>query len=224
MVVDTSRLFNYLCAVIIFILAIQWRVAYCNQWESYFSSRIYDPPEQFVVAGLKKIATSGKGKVAIDLGSGIGHETKLLLDKGFKVVAVDSNPLALQYMKHLPGIAKHNTQLKTIPSKFENLNFSSLPRADLIISSFALPFVSQSQFNRVWQKIKANIKPGGYIIINLFDPHYSFYNNKHAMTFHTKDQALNLLKGFKIIEFREVKNNIQAGAKSLYYVIVAQKK
>ncbi len=195
-----------------------------NHWDEHFQTILDDPPEQFVVSGLNRIGEKGNGKVAIDLGSSVGHETKLLLQKGYKVIAVDSNAKALDYMMMQTGIRQYKPKLTTINSKFESLNFTKLPQADLVVSSFALPFVSRNKFKRVWQDITANIKPGGHIIVNLFDSSFSFYNNKSNMTFHTKSEAKALFTNFKIIEFREVRNDpLKPGTKNHYYVIVAEK-
>lgn len=220
---ETYRVSGFIS--LLFILFVGYSSFACaNQWDTYFQNQLTEPPEQFIISGLKRIPSAGHGSVAIDLGSGVGHETKLLLDRGYKVFAVDANERALHYMQYLPGISKHKSNLKTINSKFENLNFANLPRADLIISSFALPFVSKGNFHRVWENISNKIKPGGYVIINLFDAKFSFYNNKHNMSFHSKSEALALLKGFKVIEFRTVRSDSEkSNAKSIYYVIVAQK-
>ena len=44
------------------------------------------------------------------------------------------------------------------------------------------------------------------------------------MTFHTKNEAKALFTNFKIIEFREVRNDpTKPGTKNHYYVIVAKK-
>lgn len=220
---ETYRLFGLLCTILMLFFGYSVST-YANQWDAYFQNQLTEPPEQFIVSGLKKVPAAHPGSIAIDLGSGVGHETKVLLDKGYKVFAVDANERALHYMQYLPGISKHKANLKTINSKFENLDFANLPRADLIISSFALPFVSKGNFQRVWGNIAKSIKPGGHVIINLFDAKYSFYNNKHNMSFHSKSEALALFKGFNIIEFRTVRSDsAKAGAKNLYYVIVAQK-
>jgi len=212
----------------LFLLAILQHCGICqanqDQWDTYFASKLRNPPEQFIVSGLREIATSGSGKVAIDLGCGIGHETKLLLQNKYKVIAVDANARALHYMMLLPGMAKYKSNLTTINSSFETLNFSNLPQVDLIISSFALPFVPKQDFKRVWQNVIATIKPGGHIIVNLFDPNYEFYNNKDNMSFHTKSAALALFNDFNIIDFRVVKSaSLQQGENNLYYIIIAQK-
>lgn len=223
-VVETSRWGTFLGFILIMLFTAGVAKANNVSQDQFFKNILLDPPEQFVVSGLNKIPNSGHGKIAIDLGASVGHETKLLLQKGYEVIAVDSNARALQFLMLQPGIVKHKSKLKTINAKFEHINYSKLPQSDLIISSFALPFVPKKDFPRVWQNITSSIKPGGYIIINLFDPSYTFYHNQQDMTFHTKNEALALFNNFKIIEFREMRSDpLKPGSDNHYYVIVAKK-
>jgi tellurite methyltransferase len=218
------KVFGIISGVLLIIAFGIGRAQAQDHWDSYFQSILVDPPEAFIVSGLQNISENGNGKVAIDLGSGVGHETKLLLQKGYKVIAIDSNPRVYPYMLSQPGISQYKSNLQFIGSKFENINFEKLPRTDLVISSFALPFVSKHHFNRVWQNIVATIKPGGYIIVNLFDSKFSFYNNKYQMTFHSKNEAKALFSNFKIISFREMRSDpLKPGNQNHYYVIVAKK-
>jgi SAM-dependent methyltransferase len=221
-VVEKSRLMTLLGFIAILFCTVN--IAFANQWDHYFQSISHKRPEPFIVSGLKKIPDQGNGKIAIDLGASIGHETALLLQKGYKVIAVDSNAYAFKYMLQQPGIAKYQSHLTTINTSFEHLDFSTLPKSDLVISSFALPFVGKSDFNRVWNNIAATVKPGGYVIINLFAPGFTFPNTQKDMTFHTKQEALALFKNFKIIEFREMRNDPRKPGKDKhFYVIIAKK-
>jgi SAM-dependent methyltransferase len=222
--VENSRLISYLGFFYIMFFALGISHAQNGSQDEYFRSILLNPPEKFVVSGLNKIPNSGSGKIAIDLGSSIGHETKFLLQRGYNVIAVDSNSRALQFMMLQPGMTKLKSKLTTINSTFERLDFSKLPQSDLIISSFALPFINKKDFNRVWNDITSTIKPGGHIIVNLFDPGFTFFNNKYDMTFHTKNEAKALFSNFKILEFREMRNDpLKPGSKNHYYVIVARK-
>ncbi|MGD9591496.1 MAG: class I SAM-dependent methyltransferase [Candidatus Berkiella sp.] len=223
-VVGNNSLKILSCLMLVLFSSLITSLAKANSEDRYFQSIMHAPPEEFVVMGLSKIPGNGTNKVALDLGSSIGRETKLLLQKGYHVIAVDNNARALQFMKSQSGISKYKSNLKTVNASFENLDFKKLPKSDLVISSFALPFVPKSQFNRVWQELTASIKPGGHIIVNLFDPIYQFYSNNNEMTFHTKSQAQALFHNFTIIEFKAMRSDpLKPGSKNHYYVIVAKK-
>jgi len=197
------------------------------RWDKYFKRKMFDPPVGFVVEGLKRVPKYPQGQVAIDLGSGVGHETMVLLRNGFKVVAVDSDANSFKYMMKQRDIGQYQNQLTTVVSEFENLNYDALPQADLIIASFSLPFVSKDKFETVWNKIMNKLKPGGYFIGNLFDPGFTYFGERFRpkMTFHNKEQAIHLVnKDFKIIDFKAVHvDSLKKGTKNYYYVFVARK-
>jgi tellurite methyltransferase len=195
-------------------------------WEAYFKSKLRDPPAGFIVQGVDTIAQKNPNKTAIDLGCGIGHETLVLLKAGYKVTAIDSQPEAFEYMKQLPNIHQYQGNLKAIVSTFEKLDFQSIPKADLVIASFSLPFMKPQDFNRIWQQVVTKVKPGGYFIGNFFAPDFSFFADKfrHSMTFHSKMEAMALLNGFEIVGFQEV--NVPAtkpGTMKHYYAFIGKK-
>ncbi|MGD9591155.1 MAG: class I SAM-dependent methyltransferase [Candidatus Berkiella sp.] len=198
-----------------------------TRWENYFKSKLNDPPAGFVVSGLQYIDNNHPGKVALDLGAGVGHETMVLLKQGYNVIAVDGEENAFKYMMALPGIQNYRSHLRTIVSDFEKLNFKDIPPTDLVVASFALPFVPAKEFDKVWGNVVNTIKPGGYIIVNLFDSSFSFIEERFrpSMTFHTKEQALSLFKQFNIIYFNEVMNDAtKPGTQNHYYVFIAKKR
>jgi len=195
-------------------------------WEAYFKSKLRDPPAGFVVVALNALKQNNADKIAIDLGCGVGHETLELLKKGYRVIAIDSQPQAFDYMKQLPNLQQFQSQLKTKVSSFENLNFAELPEVDMIVASFSLPFMKPDDFNRVWTQVKGKIKPGGYFVGNFFAPDFSFFAEKfrHSMTFHNKLEAIALFNGFEIVGFQEV--NVpatKAGTMNHYFAFVGKK-
>lgn len=195
-------------------------------WEAYFKAKLRDPPAGFVIEGLEAIQQKNPHKVAIDLGCGVGHETLQLLQRGYQVIAIDGQAEAFEYMKQQPNIGPYLGNLRTVVASFEKLNFNELPSADLVVASFALPFMRATDFNSTWQKVVAKIKPGGYFIGNLFAPDFSFFADKFrgSMTFHTKPEALALFHGFEVVGFQEVKApGTKPGTMNHYYVFVAKK-
>lgn len=197
-----------------------------QRWDAYFKRKLNDPPTGFVVEALKSIPQQGQGKVAMDMGSGIGHETLLLLKEGYRVLAVDSQAVSFEYMKKLPGITPYQQNITPMTVRFQDLDFSSLPPLDMVVASFSIPFVSEADFNTVWNNVVNKIKPGGYFIVNLFDPEFTYFEQKFRphMTFHKKSDAMALFKGFKIINFTEVKMpSLKPGTRNYYYAFVAKK-
>lgn len=194
--------------------------------ERILSRKTKSSPRPFVVDALKAIPQKFDSAIALDFGSGVGHETLLLLNHGFNVVAIDSQKEAFEIMLNRPEFAKFKPHLKTIVSNFEGLNFSDLPDADVIVASFSLPFISPQLFDHVFMSIIKKLKIGGYFIGNFFDPGFNVFKEKDRknMTFHIKPEVLELFKDFKIITFNELKTPAKEPGKTDHtYEIFAQK-
>ena len=196
-----------------------------NVWESYLTKTLQWPVRPYIVRALSKIPAPKEGAVALDLGAGVGNETLLLIDKGFDVVAIDSEKIAFDLMLKRPEIIKQRGHLKTIQSTFQNLDFSSLPFVDVVLASSSIPFCPPTYFNEFWQNLVSKIKPGGYFIGNTFDLGFTKFKSSVNMTFHDKQQTLDLFKDFNIIRFEEVKRESKEnGQFEHFYIIFAQKK
>jgi SAM-dependent methyltransferase len=196
-----------------------------NVWESYLTKTLQWPVRPYIIRALSKIPAPKEGAVALDLGAGVGNETLLLIDKGFDVVAIDSEKIAFDLMLKHPEIIKQRDHLKTIQSTFQNLDFSSVPIIDVVLASFSLPFCPPKYFNEFWKNLVSKIKPGGYFIGNTFDLGFTKFKSSTDMTFHDKQQTLDLFKDFNIIHFEEVKKeNKENGQIDHFYIIFAQKK
>ena len=77
-----------------------------------------------------------KGKVAIDLGAGVGKDAKFLIDRGFKVTCIDKEEKSRRIIENK---IKNTDNLKFIVKDFEDIK---LHKADLIYSCFSLHFFS----------------------------------------------------------------------------------
>jgi tellurite methyltransferase len=194
-------------------------------WEPYLKKTLEWPSRPFIARSLSKIPNPKAGAIALDVGAGAGNETLLLLEKGFDVIAIDSEKVAFDLMLKRPEIIKHQSHLKTIQSTFQNIDFESLPLVDAVVASFSIPFCPPTHFNEFWQNLVSKIKPGGYFIGNTFDLGFTKFQRRPSMTFHDKQQTLDLFKDFNIVYFDEVKKESKEnGQFEHFYIIFAQKK
>lgn len=115
-------------------------------------------------------STSGQGKTAIDLGCGNSPATKLLLEKGWHVIAVDYSKPALDMLasQHKDKIASGQLEIiEEDASKFE----PSAP-VDLVIAADSLPYLDPSKFRATWSKIHdVFLKEKGFLVGSLFRAH-----------------------------------------------------
>ena len=140
------------------------------------------------------LAGPGAGRVAIDLGCGAGRETRALLEDGWQVVAYDSEPtmLAAADRTH-PALTAHELSFEQIPD---------LPPADLIHASYALPFQSRESFDRLWTLIRASLRHGGLIAVNIFGINDA-WSGAPNMTFLTAEEAEALATDLTIEHWHE---------------------
>ena len=102
---------------------------------------------------------------AIDLGCGDGTESAVLLERGWNVLAIDSEPGAIKrLMEKVPG--ETQVRLQTQIAKFEDIQ---LPRTDLIYASFSIPFCHPDHFQIFWNKVVNAIQPGPRDVCELRD-------------------------------------------------------
>lgn len=110
--------------------------------------------------------SAGEGKVAIDLGCGNGPATALLLERGWRVIAVDSSSLALAVLGAKYKDAVDSGRLTLIEADI--LTYIPEEPADLVLAADILSYVDPAQFRTTWMKIHDSfIKPQGFLIGNL---------------------------------------------------------
>lgn len=112
-------------------------------------------------------STSGQGKLAIDLGCGKGGATNYLLQKGWRVIAVDYSRSALKALELQNSKEVKSGQLRIIEA--EVAAFVPSEPADLVIAADVLPYINPSKFHATWTKIHDTfIKDNGFFVGSLF--------------------------------------------------------
>lgn len=142
---------------------------------------------------MQAIGTRG---YALDLGAGALNDTHYLLEKGYEVDVVDSNPSILELGKDLK-------KAHFFVSTFDTFDFPTATY-DLINAGYALPFNPPETFDAMFARLVTSLKPGGTFVGQCFGIEDSWSNDK-KMTFHSKEQVEALFKGFSISHFEETK-------------------
>jgi len=175
-------------------------------WDDYYKKIQGRAPRQLLLDALEKFQ-SQTALQAIDLGSGDGTETAVLLSRGWHVLAVDGEPSGIKRLieKVPPDVQVH---LETQVAKFEEV---ILPSADLIHASYSIPFCHPDHFPTLWEKISTALNPGGRFAGQLFGVRDSWADNTN-MTFHTAEQVRAMLNGFETEHFHEEDADGQAAS------------
>ena len=164
-----------------------------KDWSDYYNATKAKPPRPLLVKALGFVSNKGK---AIDLGGGALNDTRYLLEQGFDVTVIDKSPLMEQEAQNIK-----NDKIHAFTSGFEEFNFIK-EEYDIASAMFALPFTAPAYFNEVFEKIKGSLKKGGIFCGQFFGDRDEWRTNTN-MTFHTKEQAQELLKDLEIILFKE---------------------
>lgn len=75
-----------------------------------------------------------------------------------------------------------------------------LPPTDLVYSGFTLPYCPPDAFPALWQRIHDALRPGGWLVANLFGDRDTWASEFEDLTFHTEDQARALLAGYADVD------------------------
>lgn len=171
-----------------------------------------------------------ESKTAIDLGCGIGQDTKWLLDKGFDVVSCDFSDRALNKLKEI--IPNSKTMQINIKEKlpFEN-NSIGLINANLSIHYFSMENTIKI-FNEIRRVLKPNglfvgrvnsDKNEGYIQENTKEIEKNFYyeDGRYRRLFN-KEQFDTLTKDWNVIVLNE-DVTIRLGRKKALWEFILEK-
>lgn len=139
--------------------------ALVRDWPAYFERVQGEPPRQTLLDALGAFGASHG--LAADLGAGDGRDTQALLERGWRVIAVEPHPEGVRRLQARPlcaaAIADGRLDVRT--EVFESMR---LPEVDLVNASFALPFCPPGAWASTWEAITRCIRPGGRFAGQLF--------------------------------------------------------
>jgi membrane dipeptidase len=156
-------------------------------WGRYFAAA-GDEPRPTLLDALARFSAPG---LAVDLGCGTGRDTAELLRRGWRVIAIDREPEALERLHTLAG--PDSAQLEARLARFEE---AAWPACDLINSSFALPFCPPESFPAVWRRIVESLPPGGRFCGQLFGERDDWAGS--GVLVHTRAEIDELLAPFEV--------------------------
>ncbi|MDQ6899967.1 MAG: methyltransferase domain-containing protein [Candidatus Dormibacteraeota bacterium] len=150
------------------------------------------PPWLHLVRAADQVA----GGDALDLGCGAGRDTEHLLNRGFRVTAVDSSPWAGAALRQMP----HQARLRFVQSRIEDFHPLTY---DLINAQYALPFIRSDLFNACVARLIAALRPRGVLAANFFGPHDEWNVPGDQRTFVTQAELEAMLTGLEIVALSE---------------------
>jgi SAM-dependent methyltransferase len=156
---------------------------------------------------------------ALDVGAGAGRDTAYLLDRGWRVTAIDSSPSAIGALARL---ARPN--LRVVATRAEDFVPSTY---DLVNAQFSLPFIPAAEFTVTVQHLRDSLRPGGVMAATFFGKHDEWNVPGANMSFSTRAEIEELFHDWKVIELTEIEEDgkVATGAPKHWHVyhLIAQR-
>jgi tellurite methyltransferase len=172
-----------------------------SDWSAFYDAVAERPPHDTLLGALDRFDTPG---FAVDLGCGDGRDTVELLRRRWRVLALDGQEEAIRRLRERVG-PRAAERLDSRVARFEAARW---PEADLVNSSFALPFCPPGYFDDVWRRVRGSIRLNGRFSGQLFGERDEWRGTRD-MTFHSRNDVDALLEGLELERFDEVEEDGQ---------------
>ncbi|MCB0336422.1 MAG: methyltransferase domain-containing protein [Bdellovibrionales bacterium] len=169
-----------------------------KDWSDYYDKWRGQPANELLLKVLEEYAPTSDSSTALDLGSGTGRDSFELLGRGWLVLAIDSQELAIKIIKQdVPEDVRG--RLSAIAGSFVEVPF---PQCLLVNASMSLFFCDRTDFSIVWGKILAALLPGGIFVGNFLGINDD-WSGEEGFSSHTQDELRELLAPMEILDFEE---------------------
>jgi len=176
-------------------------------WSRYYDATKGGAPRETLLLALELFESEGGAgaeRLAVDLGCGEGRDTVELLRRGWHVLALDAEREAIERLRARPELdSDAAARLETRTSSFEEADW---PRADLVNSSFALPFCPPDQFPALWERIASSLRRSGRFSGQLFGDRDG-WAQEPALSFQRRAEVEGMLQAFRLERFDEIEED-----------------
>lgn len=168
-------------------------------WPAYYRHSMNREPRPLFVKGMALARDAGvvPGQ-AVEIGFGDGTESLALLRAGWRVLAVDPTPQAAELLvEQCPPDDVERLEVRTAPAQAVEL-----PPFDLLYAGYALSFLETGDFRRFWTDVRASLRPGGVVIVNVFGIRDTWAGDAF-MTFVDRDTVERMATGLDVLALDE---------------------
>ena len=169
-----------------------------ERFRAYHTAVAGRPPRPTLLRALAAFDSENRVGFAVDLGAGEGRDTIALLQRGWSVLAIDSDATALTHLRARRDL-QPGARLVTLHGSFID---TAWPQADLVNASFALPLCPVERFPELWMRLRVSLLPDGCFAGQLYGERDS-WAGRPGLTVHSRDAARALLGGWMIEMFEE---------------------
>ena len=142
-----------------------------DYWGRYYAVTVDRPSWETVKLAIGLFAADdaapSRPRLAVDLGCGAGRDARELLRAGWRVLAVDREPGAIEVLE-----AATPPELRpSLETRVADLATVDVPTCDLVNASLSLPFLAEDLFWPTWERVLASLRVGGRVAAKLFGDH-----------------------------------------------------
>lgn len=178
-------------------------------WRPYYKMSAERPPRELLYRILGRFEQPG---FAVDLGCGVGVDGRLMLSRGWRVLAIDQQEAGVEAFRARVS-PEDAGRLETLAAPYKSL---TLPEANLIWAGLSLPFCHPRDFEGLWEKIRGALAASGRFAGDFFGPRHAWAETG-KMTFHTKDEVLALCDGLHLEYLVEEEGETQTATKGIQH-------
>jgi tellurite methyltransferase len=139
-----------------------------DDWPAYYEVTMGRPAWPTTTAAIELFATEGghrsRPRLAVDLGCGAGRDARELLRAGWRVLAVDREPAAIDALVAATP-SEHRTRLETLVADLAGF---AIPPCDLVNANLCLQFLDARAYAAAWAAIRSALPPGGRVSALVF--------------------------------------------------------
>jgi tellurite methyltransferase len=132
-----------------------------THWPDYYAVTVGRPAWPTVIEAIGRFAAEdGPGarpRFAVDLGCGAGRDARELLRRGWRVLAMDDEPAAIEALL----AATPEDDRARLQTRVADLASFEIPACDLVNASVSLQFLRADAYARTFERIAAALVPGG---------------------------------------------------------------
>ena len=132
-----------------------------THWPDYYAATVDRPAWGTTIDAAERFAAQvgpeAPPLLAVDLGCGAGRDTRELLRRGWRVLAVDTEAAAIEAVK----AATPQADRVRLEGVVADLATVALPPCDLVVASVSLQFLSTADYAAVFARIAGAVRSGG---------------------------------------------------------------
>jgi tellurite methyltransferase len=166
-------------------------------WSRYYAVTVDRPAWATVRFAIERFAADGAdgppAPFAVDLGCGAGRDARELLRAGWRVLAIDREPAALEALR----VATPDELHDHLETRVADLAEVEVPACDLVNASLSLPFLAPAPFWATWGRVLDAVPVGGRVAVMLFGDRDASADDPE-MTCPSPDAIRSTIGGFEI--------------------------